>query len=368
MKKAIFAIFILAAVVRACLIPASFAQTAGSSFNLDTDILAIRNISIPSFQWHYDDYLQYAPAALMVGMKACGYESRSSWGRMLAGDAFSAGIMAITVNSLKYSIGRLRPDATSYNSFPSGHTATAFMTASMLHMEYGWRSPWLSIGGYAAAAVTGVSRIMNNRHWMTDIVAGAAIGIGSTYLGYFLADLIFKDRSLNGDYDELPFRFDPGMKHYEVDLIFGRRFILGAEGMKNMETIPVRGGLAGISAEIPIVTDAGITAQLTASSLTWRSGHMTDMYSCLAGGYWSFCFAKILMLQTKAMAGYAWLGPSPAAEVQSGVALNCGLDLELITGNNFKVKAFAELESADLSAQTPWLNTAIVGFGTGFFW
>ena len=116
----------------------------------------------------------------MVGMKACGYESRSSWGRMLASDAFPAGVMAIAVNSLKYSIGRLRPDGTSYNSFPSGHTATAFMTASMLHMEYGWRSPWFSIGGYAAAAVTGVSRIMNNRHWMTDVVAGAAIGIGST--------------------------------------------------------------------------------------------------------------------------------------------------------------------------------------------
>lgn len=367
MKKLIFAVFIIIAALKLCFIPTVSAQTA-PSYNIDTDILAIRNISIPSFQWHYDDYLQYAPAALMVGMKACGYESRSSWGRMLASDAFSAGVMAIAVNSLKYSIGRLRPDGTSYNSFPSGHTATAFMTASMLHMEYGWRSPWFSIGGYAAAAVTGVSRIMNNRHWMTDVVAGAAIGIGSTYLGYFLADLIFKDRSLNEGYGELPFHFDPSRKHYDVDLLFGRRFVLGAQGMKDMETLPIRGGMAGISTEIPIVPDAGVTAQFSASSLTYRSGHMTDLYSCLAGGYWNFCFAKIMMLQTKVMAGYAWLGSSPATGAQSGLALNGGVDLNLITGNNFKVKAFAELESINLSSQAPWLNTAIVGFGTGFFW
>ena len=69
----------------------------------------------------------------MVGMKACGYESRSSWGRMLVSDAFSAAIMAGAVNGIKYSVGRLRPDGSRYNSFPSGHTATAFMTASMLH-------------------------------------------------------------------------------------------------------------------------------------------------------------------------------------------------------------------------------------------
>ena len=132
----------------------------------DTDFRRLRNGYVRSFHHDYDDYLQYAPAALLVGMKVCGVESRSSWGRMLVSDAFSAGLMAAAVNSLKYSFRVMRPDGSTRNSFPSGHTATAFMTATMLHKEYGHRSPWYSIGGYTLATLTGVTRQLNNRHWI----------------------------------------------------------------------------------------------------------------------------------------------------------------------------------------------------------
>ena len=111
----------------------------------DRDFRRLRNGYAPSFHQKYDDWLQYAPAGAMVAMKACGVQSRSSWGRMLVSDAFSAGLMAIAVNSLKYSCRVMRPDGSTRNSFPSGHTATAFMTATMLHKEYGHRSPWYSI-------------------------------------------------------------------------------------------------------------------------------------------------------------------------------------------------------------------------------
>ena len=163
----------------------------------DTDFRRLRNGYVRSFHHDYDDYLQYAPAALLVGMKVCGVESRSSWGRMLVSDAFSAGLMAAAVNSLKYSFRVMRPDGSTRNSFPSGHTATAFMTATMLHKEYGHRSPWYSIGGYTLATLTGVTRQLNNRHWMSDIMVGAGIGILATELGYFLSDLIFKEKGLN---------------------------------------------------------------------------------------------------------------------------------------------------------------------------
>ena len=75
--------------------------------------------------------------------------------------------------------------------------ATAFMTATMLHKEYGHRSPWYSIAGYTAATVTGVTRQLNNRHWISDVMVGAGIGILAAEFGYFLADLIFKDKGLN---------------------------------------------------------------------------------------------------------------------------------------------------------------------------
>ena len=179
---------------------------ANAQYNhFDGDINSIRNGSLADFRFHYDDYIQYSPAGLMMAMKVCGYESRSSWPRMLVSDAFSTALMAATVNGLKYTVQRPRPDGSQNNSFPSGHTATAFMSATMLHKEYGWRSPWFSIGGYTLAAATGVSRILNNKHWMTDIAAGAAVGIGAVHLGYYLTDLIFKEKGLSDIYSPVSF-------------------------------------------------------------------------------------------------------------------------------------------------------------------
>ena len=141
-------------------------------------------------------YLQYLPAAAMLGMKIGGVEGRSSWGRMLASDAFTVAIMSTVVSQLKVKTKVMRPDGSNNHSFPSGHTATAFMTATMLHKEYGDISPWISIGAYSAATATGLMRMANNKHWLSDIMAGAGIGILSTELGYFITDLIFKDKGL----------------------------------------------------------------------------------------------------------------------------------------------------------------------------
>ena len=103
--------------------------------SIDTDLNTLRNDLFPELSYEWDDILQYSPAAVMLGMKAFGYQSRTNWAGMLVSDAFSVGIMAGVVNSLKYSVRRLRPDGSRYNSFPSGHTATSFMTATMIHKE-----------------------------------------------------------------------------------------------------------------------------------------------------------------------------------------------------------------------------------------
>ena len=340
----------------------SSAQTAPSKYTFDTDFLMLRNTIDPDFRHHYDDWTQYAPAAVMVGLKACGYKGRSTWGRMLVSDAFSAASMAVIVTGMKHTVKRLRPDESASNSFPSRHTATAFMTATMLHKEYEGRSPWFSIGGYALATLTGVSRVLNNRHWITDVAAGAAIGIGSVHLGYFITDKIFKDRQLNPAYEEPEFYYDPSVKHYTVELLFGRRFVLGAERRKNMGILPQRGSLAGVQAEIPIVPDAGICARATASGMIYNGGICSDLYTYGAGGYWNLHFAKILELQVKAMAGGARMNK------KDGIDLSGGISLSLITDNNFKVKAFGEFDSISLSDREPWINTFIVGLSTGFFW
>ena len=96
-----------------------------------------------------------------------------------------------------------RPDGSSKNSFPSGHTATAFMGAEFLYQEYKDVSIWYGVAGYVVATGTGMFRMYNNRHWLTDVAAGAGIGILSTKIAYWIHPLIkrtiFKDReSANG--------------------------------------------------------------------------------------------------------------------------------------------------------------------------
>lgn len=156
------------------------------------DFRTLRNRFQPTFHHEYDNYTQYVPLVATWSMKLAGVESRSSWKELTVSNVFSAALMAGFVNTLKYTTKEMRPDNSSNNSFPSGHTATAFMCATILHKKYGMLSPWYSIGGYTLAGVTGITRQLNNRHWIGDVLVGAGIGMISTDLGYFFSDLIFR--------------------------------------------------------------------------------------------------------------------------------------------------------------------------------
>lgn len=123
---------------------------------LDGRFRGLRNDYIPDFKKSADDYLQYSPLAVMVGLKALGVESRSSWERMAVSDAISAVLMAGIVGTLKNTTNVTRPDGSDDRSFPSGHTATAFMTATMLTKEYGSVSPWIGVGAYSVAPRRGL--------------------------------------------------------------------------------------------------------------------------------------------------------------------------------------------------------------------
>lgn len=91
---------------------------------LDGRFKGLRNDYIPDFKKSADDYLQYSPLAVMVGLKALGVESRGSWERMAVSDAISAVLTAGIVGTLKNTTNVTRPDGSDDRSFPSGHTAT----------------------------------------------------------------------------------------------------------------------------------------------------------------------------------------------------------------------------------------------------
>jgi membrane-associated phospholipid phosphatase len=133
-----------------------------------------------------DDVMQYAPAASVYALNACGVEGKNNLKDRSIILASSYLMMSVTVLALKDITKEERPDGSSNNSFPSGHTATAFAGAEFLWQEYKDKSIWYGISGYIVAAGTGVFRIVNNRHWLTDVAAGAGIGILSTKAAYWI--------------------------------------------------------------------------------------------------------------------------------------------------------------------------------------
>lgn len=140
----------------------------------------------PLFAAHADDYMQFAPAAAVYGLNLLGIKGKNSLIDATGIYLISEVIMGISVSSLKSLTQRERPDQSAFNSFPSGHTANAFAAAEFLNQEYKDVSPWYGYAGYTIAAATGILRLYNNKHWVSDVVAGAGFGIVSTRLSYLL--------------------------------------------------------------------------------------------------------------------------------------------------------------------------------------
>jgi hypothetical protein len=138
------------------------------------------------FKTRVDDYLKYAPAATVYLLNAAGIKGRHK----ILDRTIILGMSSVLANQLvtflKHRTNQLRPDGSTFNSFPSGHTTVAFVGAEMMNQEFGWRSPWYSVAGYTMATATGILRVMNNRHWLSDVVTGAGIGILTTKFSYWL--------------------------------------------------------------------------------------------------------------------------------------------------------------------------------------
>lgn len=155
----------------------------------------------PNFHTPIDNYLQYAPAMMVYGLDAMGIKGKNNIRDQTMIYLLSNAMMGVTVQSLK-SITRIqRPDGFGHNAFPSGHTATAFVSAEFLRQEYKDVSPWYGVGGYMAASATAILRMYNNKHWFRDLLPGAGIGILSTRVAYWVYPTIkkklFRDKPMH---------------------------------------------------------------------------------------------------------------------------------------------------------------------------
>ena len=122
----------------------------------------------------FDDYLQYLPVATSLMLGCTGVKARHSFGDRALILATSYAALAVLTNVPKWCIDEKRPEYAAHNSFPSGHTATAFMGAELVRIEYGG---WSAVGAYAVASGVAILRMYNGRHWLHDVVAGAGVGI-----------------------------------------------------------------------------------------------------------------------------------------------------------------------------------------------
>lgn len=140
-----------------------------------------------SSYFHADDYLQYLPAVSVFGLSLVGAKPKHDYydRSLIVATAYLAEVAL--VNCVKYTVRSPRPDNPSVrNSFPSGHTATVFVGAEIVRQEYWDDSPWYGIAAYSVATGVGLLRIYNERHWTTDVIAGAGFGILGARIGYWL--------------------------------------------------------------------------------------------------------------------------------------------------------------------------------------
>jgi len=111
-----------------------------------------------------------AAFATYVAGRATGSQRLAQVGAELVRAQFVA--QGVT-QTIKFSAPRTRPDGTAL-SFPSGHTASSFATATVLQREFGWK---VGVPAYVGAAWVGASRVQAQRHYLSDVVAGATVGI-----------------------------------------------------------------------------------------------------------------------------------------------------------------------------------------------
>lgn len=308
----------------------------------DKDFANLRNGYMTGWRYYYDDYVQYAPAAIMLGLKAFGLEGRSSWGRLMTSAAFSVTATVVMVNGLKLLGLRRRPDGSAHNSFPSGHTATAFATATMLHKEYGTTvSPWFSVGGYTIATAVGISRILNNKHWLSDVMAGAGFGILATELGYYITDNIFREKGIKKPtYEGLP--ATNGGKPSFIGYMGGPSF--GRSGKGGSAYIGVSSGVLGawfISDRI------GVGGELYASTnknlSTAGAGEVVSLartVSANAGLYLSWPLGRRWLAGAKLLGGVS----CPQSAKAYGV-VTAGGHMTFIVSSHFGVKIFAQVRN-----------------------
>lgn len=345
----------------------------------DDHFRSLRNDYMPKFRNRTDDYMQYAPTVVMLGLKMAGVEGRSSWDRMLVSDAFSAMLMGSVVNTLKTTTHVTRPDGSNNHSFPSGHTATAFMTATMLSKEYGHKSPWISVGAYTTATATGLMRMANNKHWLSDVLTGAGIGILSTEMGYWMGDLIFKNKGIRRSAAN-DFQLDRMDNPSFASLYVGLNIPLSKYDIDENNTFRTSSGSsAGLEGAYFFNPYIGIGGRFTVSNTALivngdkAEDNSFDAVSVCGGGYFSYPLSQRWAIGSKLLCGFVHYPRLQLTEIsvgaRNGVCFGSGLSCTFKANDNYGIRFFIDynLQPSHNKSSREWMNTLACGASFALF-
>ena len=156
------------------------------SFNTTT-----RNWVGNDYETSLDDYTRYAPVATLYIADLAGVKAENHWFDQTKNLAISMILTDVFTRAIKKNIFKTRPDGSNDNAFPSGHTSITFASGSVVYEEFKNSNSLLAYSGYGFATVTGGLRMANNKHWFSDVLVGAGLGIMVTKLVYHF-DYLFK--------------------------------------------------------------------------------------------------------------------------------------------------------------------------------
>lgn len=176
--------FLRKAIIPASLIGLGLFTLKEEGYLNKIDMQSDINKQFPGFHTKIDDYTQLLPIAITYGMQWFGNNGKNDFINKTLLLVKSEVITLGLVHLIKHTSKLARPDTGARTAFPSGHTAQAFVAATFMHKEYGHKSVWYSVIGYTFAGATGVLRVLNNRHYVPDVLVGAGMGILITEFVY----------------------------------------------------------------------------------------------------------------------------------------------------------------------------------------
>lgn len=153
---------------------------------LNTDLQENSNKLFGSnFSTPIDNITPLIPIVQIFSGKYLGFKPKNNFKHQTVDIVVANTVTVAIIEATKQLVKEERPDASNNLSFPSGHTGVAFTNAALLFQEYKDSNFWYASSGFLFATATGILRIANNKHYTSDVLAGAGIGLASGILASY---------------------------------------------------------------------------------------------------------------------------------------------------------------------------------------